>query len=132
MGDRSMANKTARKFCPGCKKTKALRRFRKDNSNRAGLRYICRMCERAKYAANRDRWGAYGKLRAARVRAEEDPNSEAAQRLFRELQKDFEREYGPLEARPSRGSAAEALKQRQQKHEEMFNRILEYQKTNWP
>lgn len=126
-----MAKKTALKFCPGCEKTKARSKFGKDSSKRDLLHYLCRGCLSANYDANRDRYSAYRKLRGARTRAEEYPNSEADQRLFRELQEDFEREYGALERRPMRNPAAEVLKQRQQKNEEMFNKILEYQKTNW-
>lgn len=125
-----MARKRTTKTCGGCRQTKDRDAFGKDRSSNDGLQNRCRDCRAKYFQAHAERYSAYAKLRWAKMRADEFPDRQAYHRRFLKLRAAFVKEYGEIGISRQREpkSAEEKWKEKLQRTEEMFNKVLQYER----
>lgn len=128
-----MARKKTTKTCGGCRQTKDCDAFGKDRSSKDGLQRRCRDCRGKFFQAHSERYSAYAGLRYAKMRADEFPDRQAYHRRFLKLRAAFVKKYGEIRIGRQREpkSAEEKRIEKLQRLEEMFNKVLEYERSSW-
>src|SRR6185369_9071885 len=128
-----MARKKTTKTCGLCRQTKVCDAFGKDRSSNDGLQNRCRDCRAKYFQAHIERYSGYAKVRYAQMRADEFPDRPAYHRRFLKLRAAFVKKYGEIKTDRQRNpkSAEEKRVEKLQKLEEMFNKVLEYERSNW-